>query len=166
MNLSLPYSPRHSQEWLEKFFVKNYYKKPYDRFMWWRSYTPKNKPMHNRQPLLDRLQNGDFDIAPFKFEAEIVEHRMNEKWVELKGHNGEWNEATSVDRARRKRLLEDYDKEETKRLEELKRLFIQTFKMTKDDYDIEVEMCDAEDLVDFYFKMEEKYGTYWIPMKK
>jgi len=166
MNLSLPYTPTHSLDWLEKFFTQNYYKKPYDRFMWWRSYTPKSKPLHPRQPLIDRLRNGDFDMAPYRFEAEIVEHRMNEKYVELKGHSGEWNEATSVDRARRKRLLEDYDKEETKRLDELKRLFVQTFKMTKEDYDVEVEMTDAEDLVDFYFKMEEKYGTYWRPMKK
>jgi signal transduction histidine kinase len=91
---------------------------------------------------------------------------MNEKYIELKGHAGEWTEATSVDRARRKRLLEDYDKEETKRLVELKKGFVTTFKMTKEDYDVEVEMTDAEDLVDFYFKMEEKYGKYWKPIKK
>lgn len=166
MVIELPYTPSHSMEWLEKFFAKHYYTKPYDRFMWWRSYTPKSKPLHPRHSFLDRLRNGDFDLAPYRLEAEIVEHRMNEKWIELKGHSGEWNEATSVDRARRKRLLEDYNKEESKRLDELKKGFVSTFKMTKDDYDVEVELTQTETLVDFYFEMEEKYGTYWRPMKK
>ena len=164
MIISLPYDPVHSLEWLEKYFSENYYKKPYDRFMWWRSYTPKSKPLHPRQPLIDRILNGDFDMAPFRFEAEIVEHRMNERWKELYRDTGRYNEETSVDRARRKRLLEDYDKEETKRLEELRKLFVQTFKMSYDDYDREVIGTTGE-LVDFYYGMEKKYGTYWKPIK-
>lgn len=164
MVINLPYDPVHSLEWLEKYFSKNYYKKPYDRFMWWRSYTPKSKPLHPRQPLIDRILNGDFDMAPFRFEAEIVEHRMNERYKELYQEPGRFNEETSVDRARRKRLLEDYDKEETKRLEELRKLFVQTFKMSYDDYDREVIETTGE-LVDFYYDMEKKYGTYWQPMK-
>jgi hypothetical protein len=166
MIINLPYSPTHSPEWLEKFFVKNYYKKPYDRFMWWRSFTPKNKPLHPRQPFIDRLINGDFDVAPFRFEAEIVEHRLNKKWKELHNDPGRYIEEARMDIARRKRLMEDYEKEESKRLDELKSLFVKTFKMTKDDYDVEVEMTQSESLVDFYYEMEEKYGTYWRPMKK
>jgi hypothetical protein len=166
MYLNLPYSPIHSLEWLEKFFAKNYYKKPYDRFMWWRSYTPKSKPLHPRQPLLDRLRNGDFDLAPYQYEAEIVEHRLNQRWLEIGNDAGRYNEESSVDRARRKRLLEDFNKEEVRRLEELEKLFVQTFKMTKDQYQEEVLNTNLDNLVDFYFKMEEKYGTYWKPMIK
>ena len=40
-------------------------RKPYDRFMWWRSYTPKNKPLTNRHPLRDRIANGDFEQGPY-----------------------------------------------------------------------------------------------------
>lgn len=166
MYLNLPYSPIHSPEWLEKFFAKNYYKKPYDRFMWWRSYTPKNKPLHIRQPFIDRLRNGDFDLAPFQYEAEIVEHRMNQRWLEIGNDSGRYHEETSVDRARRKRLLEDFGKEEAKRLEELKKGFLTNLKMSSEQYDTEVINTADDDLVDFYFKMEEKYGTYWKPLKK
>lgn len=166
MFINLPYSPTHSPDWLEKFFAKNYYKKPYDRFMWWRSYTPKNKPLHPRQPLIDRLINGDFDVAPFRFEAEIVEHRLNAKWVELRNDPGRYVEEARMDIARRKRLMEDYEKEETKRLDELKRLFIQTFKMTREDYDVEVEQTQCESLVDYYYEMKDKYGTYHRPFKR
>ena len=165
MIINLPYSPTHKLEWLEKFFAKSYYKKPYDRFMWWRSYTPKSKPLHPRQPLIDRLINGDFDVAPFRFEAEIVEHRLNEKWKELYDDPGRYLEEARMDIARRKRLMEDYEKEESRRLNDLKRLFVQTFKMTREDYDIEVEQTQSESLVDFYYEMKKKYGLYWRPMK-
>mgnify|MGYP006443400815 FL=1 len=105
----LPYKPGHSKNWLIKFFKQDYYKKPYDRFMWWRSYTPKSKPLTNRHPFKDRILNGDFDIAPYKFEAELVEHRMNDKFIECRGYEDTFREATQVDKARRKRLLEDYE---------------------------------------------------------
>ena len=165
MNISLPYSPSHSIEWLQEFFNKDYYKKPYDRFMWWRSYTPKRRPLHARQPLIDRIINGDFDMAPYRFEAEIVEHRLNEKWVEYQGDGGRYVEDCRMDIARRKRLMEDFEKEEGKRLEELRTLFTRELKMTKQDYDVEVEQAQSESLVDFYYEMKEKYGTYWKPMK-
>ena len=165
MIINLPYSPSHSLEWLEKFFEKDYYKKPYDRFMWWRSYTPKRRPLHPRQPLIDRIINGDFDVAPYRYEAEIVEHRLNEKWVELRDDPGRYLQEESVNMARRKRLMEDYEKEEGKRLDELKRLFVQTFKMSRQDYDVEVEQSQTESLVDFYYEMKDKYGTYYTPFR-
>ena len=80
MDTSLPYSPTQPLDWLEDYFSKNYYKKPYDRFMWWRSFTAKTKPLSARAPLLDRIKNGDFSFAPFKFQAEIVEHQLNKKF--------------------------------------------------------------------------------------
>ena len=156
---TLPYTPTHSVNWLTSYFKKGYYKKPYDRFMWWRSYTPKNKPLTNRHPFKDRILNGDFDIAPYHFEAELVEHRMNDKWIELNGYEDTWREETAVDKARRKRLLEDYEKEETKRLTELRNSFVNHFRMTKEQYDKEVVSTKAKDLVDFYFRMEDKFGN-------
>ena len=55
-----PFSPLHSKKWLEKYLSTNYYKKKYDRFMWWRSYSLKNKPLDKNFPLRDRILNGDF----------------------------------------------------------------------------------------------------------
>lgn len=166
MIINLPYSPIHSLEWLENFFSKDYYKKPYDRFMWWRSYTPKRKPLHPRQPLIDRLINGDFDVAPYRFEAEIVEHRLNEKWVEYRDDPGRYLQEESVNIERRKRLMQDYEKEESKRLDDLRRLFTIEFKMTLQDYDVEAEQTQSESLVDFYYEMKEKYGTYYRPFRR
>ena len=163
-SLILPYKPSHELKWLEKFFKKDYYKKPYDRFMWWRSYTPKQKPLTNRHDLRERILNGDFDVAPYAFEAQIVEHRMNKIFEECKGYEDVYREKTQVDKARRKRLLEDYEKEEARRLDELKKAFVLKFKMTKGQYEKEVVNTRARNLISFYDKMEAKYGTYWKPL--
>ena len=159
MEYNLPMQPKYSRAFLERTLGKRYFKKPYDRFMWWRSYTPKSKPLTNRHPFKDRILNGDFDIAPYKFEAELVEHRMNDKFIECRGYEDTFREATQVDKARRKRLLEDYEKEETRRLEDVRKGFVQELRMTKEEYDECVTQTRAKDLITFYYKMEDKFGT-------
>lgn len=161
---TLPYTPIHSMEWLESFFKKNYYKMPYSRFTWWRSYTTKTKPLTGRYPLRDRILNGDFDYSSYRYEAEVVEHRINEKFRLLRNDPGRYVEETSLDISRRKRLMEDYGKDETTKLGELKNAFLTTFKLDKDQYECELMNTELE-LIDFYFFIEEKYGIYWKPAK-
>lgn len=155
--MNLPYNPIHSQAWLEKYLSTNYYKKKYDRFMWWRSFTLRNNPLSNKHPLRDRIANGDFDLGSYIFEIELVEHRINEKFKQIGHDDVQYQEAISVDKARRKRLQEDRDKDENNKLEELKKAFLFEFRMTKEQYDSEV-VKPHKDLLTFYFKMEEKYG--------
>ena len=169
MKYSLPYEPKMSKEDLEAVLSERYYKKPYDRFMWWRGYTLKNKPLTNKHPFRDRILNGDFDFGPYLLEVELAKHKMNEKFVDCVTSNGEpdygkYTSETSIDRARIKRLNEDFEKDERTKLEEVKKGFLLTFKMTKEDYDNEVVETDADELIDFYYEMEEKYGTYWKPL--
>ena len=156
MNISLPYSPFHSIEWLESFFKENYYKLPYNRFMWWRSYTPRTKPLSFRESLRDRILNGDFDFASFKFEAELVEHKMNEKFTELSKDIGRYVEETSLDRSRRIRLLEDFEKDEASKLNQLLNEFLSNFNITRDQYEEEVVNWN-DSLIEFYYYIKEKY---------
>lgn len=162
---SLPYSPSLTVKELNRFFKKDYYKKPYDRFMWWRSFTPRNKPLTIRHPLRSRIANGDLDISPYRFEAMIVEHRMNQKWIECRGYEDTYRDKVQVDKARRKRLLEDFEKDEANRLSDVKRAFTLTLKMTKEQYDKEV-VRPSKNLLSFYDKMESKYGTRGIIPKQ
>ena len=160
--MNLPFNPIHSKEWLERYLSKNFYKKKYDRFMWWRSFSLRNNPLSDRHPLRDRIANGDFDMGSFVFEIELVEHRINEKFKEIGHDDVQYNEAIALDKARRKRLQEDRDKDEAKKLEDLKKAFVLEFKMTKEQYDKEV-VKNHKDLLSFYFKMEDKYGKRgWV----
>lgn len=164
MVANLPYRPIHSVEWLENYLTKNYYKKKYDRFMWWRSYTLRNSPLSNKHPLRDRILNGDFDLGSYTYEIELVEHRLNERYKELYNDPGRLREEEQMDKARRKRLQEDRDKDEANKLEELKRSFLFEFRMTKDQYEREV-VKSHKDLISFYYKMEEKYGKRAVKSK-
>ena len=167
--IHLPYSPTQPKDFLEKYLSKRYFKKPYDRFMWWRSYTPKNKPLSTRHPLRDRIANGDFEQGPYLLEIELVYHTMNDKFKAAITTNGEvdhslYHSNTSVDRARKKRLIEDHEKEEFRKLDDLRTEFLKEFKMSREEYDVEV-VNTSKCILDFYFEMEEKYGK-WIKIPK
>ena len=168
--LNLPFRPKWSRQWIEKKLSERYFKKPYDRFMWWRGYTPKNKPLTSRHPLRERIANGDFEQGPYLMEVELTFHTMNDKYQESITRGGEvdyslYHTNTSIDRARRKRLIEDHEKDEYKKLDDLRNEFLKEFKMTKEQYDKEVEKTSGTTL-EFYFQMEEKYGKWAIKPKR
>lgn len=165
----LPYSPKESRTWIEKELKKRYFKKPYDRFMWWRGYTLKNKPLDKKSSFRDKILNGDLDHGPFLWEIELAKHTVNEKWLSNITGNGEpdhgaFTAETSIDRARIKRLNEDYEKDEKLKLEEIKKGFLLNIKMNSQQYDKEVLSTGAKDLITFYDRMCNKYGAYWKPL--
>ena len=71
---------RFTRKWLEKELSKRYFKKPYDRFMWWRSYTPKQKPLGTKATFRDKILNGDYEQGPYLMEVELAKHTMNDKF--------------------------------------------------------------------------------------
>ena len=156
MKQLLPYKPIHEKKWLEKYLGANYFKKKYDRFMWWRSYSLKKKPLPDISPLRTRIENGDFDLGPYIFEIELAEHRINEKFL-IHKHEDTFREDTQIDKARIKRLQEDKDKDEKIKLEALKKAFVLEFNMTKEQYDRESAKPNTS-ILSFYDKMEKKFG--------
>ena len=160
---SLPFDPPLKKDWILRTLKKDYFKKPYDRFMWWRSFTPKNKPLSKSKPLRDRIANGDLDHAPYLYESYLAEYTMNDKYLQCITQNGEidymkWKQEASVDGARKKRLLDDYQKEETRRLDELRTGFMKEFGIDKETYYKEAENSSKK-LLDFYDYMSRKYKS-------
>ena len=156
MYSNLPYKPIHDKKWLERFLKKNYFKKNYDRFMWWRSYSLRKKPLADISPLRKRIENGDFDLGPYIYEIELAQHKINEKFLKHK-HEDTFREDTQIDKARIKRLEEDRDKDEKTKLEALRKAFVLEFNMTKDQYDRE-SMRPNKSILSFYDKMEKRFG--------
>lgn len=163
--MDLPYKLVHTQEWLEKYLSSNYYKKKYDRFMWWRSYSLKKKPLDNLQPLRKRIENGDFELGPFVFELELVQHRINDKYIKLGHDQVQYIEAIQLDKARIKRLQEDRDKDERLKLETLRKAFVLEFNMDKKQYDREVGRPNTS-ILSFYDKMEKRFGKRGWTLRK
>lgn len=98
-------------------------------------------------------------------EAELVEHRMNQTYIECHPDSAKFIEKSSLDRARRKRLLTDFEKDESEKLKALENGFLVTFKITRDQYQNEIIKFRKE-LIDFYYYIEEKYGAYHTPFKR
>lgn len=159
----LPFQPKWSRKYIEKKLSADYNKMSYNKFMWWRSYCLKNNKLSSRHPFRDRILNGDFDQGSFLLEIELVYHTMNDKYLKATTQNGEvdvalWSRECSIDRGRKKRLEEDFAKDEAAKLAEIRKLFTWEFKMELSDYDNEVERSGANSLIDFYYEMEDKYG--------
>jgi len=152
----------HSKEVVLK-KLSNFQPLNYNQFRWWRRWDSKNKPLHKLKPLLDKIRNGDFDYSHYYWQAQFCEIELNEKYLQL-NDDGRWMEETQVDRARRKRLYEDFEKDEAEKLKQIQKEFILTFRMSKEDYEQEVIEFDGS-LEDFYFHCKQKFGEYAIPLR-
>lgn len=160
------FNPVLSREKLLKEFSK-LQKINYNQFRWWRSYQSKNKPLDKRIPLRDRILNGDFDFSHYWYQAAWVEHDLNDLEIECKGDVGLFVEKGAVLRARRKRLLEDFERDEKEKLEGLYNEFPKYFKISKDQ--VKEEMLKfSGSLIDFYYYIDDKYKIIFAsyPLKR
>ena len=105
----------------------------YNKFMWWRSHTDKVVPLGKRAPLKERILNGDFNPSSFFWQAQLALYQAKDK-LDLSKHDTQFQiEICAVDFARHKRLMEDFEKEETSRMEALYDAFTSAYQITKDE---------------------------------
>ena len=149
----------HSKEVVLK-KLSNFQPLNYNQFRWWRRWDSKNKPLHKLKPLLDKIRNGDFDYSHYYWQAQFCEIELNEKYLQL-NDDGRWMEETQVDRARRKRLYEDFEKDEQDKLNELYNEFPKYFRVSKDQVKEEMAKFSGS-LIDFYYHMDDKYKIVHI----
>ena len=128
----------------------------YNRFMWWRRFDQKKRPLENKAPLLDKIKNGDLEFSHYYWQAQYTEMEMNEKRNECIDDQ-HWIEQTRVDKQRRRRLYDDFEKDETEKLATLRKQFSKEFRMTKEDYDDEILEFGGT-LLELYRHCEIKYG--------
>ena len=127
-------------------------------FYWWRRF-PTHKALHHYKPLLERIQNGDFDYPEYFEQATWEEHWCKEE-IESKRHlfKDQQNflaEARSIERRYRKRqnlLIKDGHDAEQKRLAEVVKQFSITFGGSKQDVVAFMEKFDGT--------LEEMYYAY------
>lgn len=148
---SIPWSRKKVEKELSQ-----YQKINYNQFRWWRMYQPKNKPLTNRHPLRDRILNGDFDYSCYKAQMYWCEHELNDLWEQHKPDYQKYLELGAVLKARRKRLSEDFEKDESERLNSIITEFTRYFRVTKDQVYEEIDKCSGS-LIDLYYIIEEKY---------
>jgi hypothetical protein len=159
------YTPSHTREQLLGTKLKGLRKLNYNPFTWWRMYESVNKPLSSRAHISDKIKNGDYDYPHWKYQAELCEHDLNDMWQKMSPDYGKWVEESSLTRARRKRLIEDHEKEENKKLEELVREFTKYYRVTKEQV-VDLMLDWDGDLYGFYQFMDDRYRIKPSPVPK
>ena len=149
------FQPSLTRKQLDKEFSK-LRKLKYNVFRWWRLYDSPIKPLDARQPLRDRILNGDFEFSHYYFQAMWCEHEINDIHDQYSDDPGRAIELTTLTRQRRKRLLEDFEREEYDRLKELKSSLWANFKISKEELENVMESFDGS-TIELYYYLDDKY---------
>lgn len=131
----------------------------YNKFRWWRMYEDTHTPLPNKSSFIDKILNGDFNPSLYMWQVYLVEHELNEIWNHSKNDMSMFLENTSVQRARRKRLREDFEKEEGERMFNLYEHFFQYFNITREQLEEEMLEC-CGDIKDLYYIVDTKYTNF------
>lgn len=130
----------------------------YNKFMWWRTHTDKVVPLGKRAPLKERILNGDFNPSSFFWQAQLALYTAKDK-LDLSKHDTRYQiEICAVDFARHKRLMEDFEKEETSRMSSLYDAFTDAFKITKEELEEKFINWNG-DIMSFYNYAEQFLHT-------
>jgi len=150
-------SIRHSREVVME-RIKTLQPLNYNKFMWWRTHTDKVVPLGKRAPLKERILNGDFNPSSYFWQAQLALYTAKDK-LDLSKHDTRYQiEICAVDFARHKRLMEDYEKEETSRMEALYEAFTDAFQITKEELE-ESFLKFSGTILDFYNYAEQFLRT-------
>jgi len=129
----------------------------YNRFFWWRKYTPKKKPLSKNAPLWDRILNGDFEFSHYYWQSKQAEIEINELHEKYKYDDRLFIEKAALVRARRRKLIDDFKKDEEERLKNLKKEFLKNFFITEEEYEKEINEFGYS-IKEFYIQCESKFG--------
>ena len=152
-----PWKPIFEEEYLNNILKKNFRPIKYNQFRWWRQWKPKGKTLPKQSQVVDKIKNGDYDELSYKYEVQIIEHRLRRRWFEFYNDHQQYLEKSAVDIARRKKLLEDLEKSEEK-------LLLSLYKDISDVcgisiYDVQREILESKGktLYMVYKKIKSKY---------
>jgi hypothetical protein len=131
-------------------------KAKYNKFQWWRSHELIQE-LHPYQPLINRINNGDFDPSPYLWMAQLALHDMQEKMDAEKSIDKK-RDVQSLYMEKYRRLQIDYEKDEAYRLAELKKAFYNTFRIGREDFEKLMEDFVGS-LQDLYYFLEQQKQT-------
>jgi hypothetical protein len=126
----------------------------YNKFMWWRTHAQPGVSLGKRAPLKERIINGDFDFSCYYWQAQSAAINARKKLDLDKDDYQTQYEKVTVDVARYRRLLADFEKEENTRIEAILNAFTTSFKINREE--LLDRLCNWPlDLLSFYESLEE-----------
>ena len=126
----------------------------YNQFYWWRRFKMR-ETLHPLKPLYDKIKNGDYDVSDYFYQAKYELELMEEKTAGIV-NPAERHEAMGLSMERHRRLINDYEKDEAKIMQQLKKDFRVVFGVSEDELYRYMEECDG-DLMCLYHTVKQDY---------
>jgi len=132
----------------------------YNQFKWWRRFGTKTQLLPKGATFLQRIQNGEFEFSHYFWQWKLTEIELNDLYEKYNGDVRAIIMSHAVDLARRKRLMEDFNKDEIDRLEALKKGFLREFEMSSKEYENSILNFDGttEEFYVYCLKTFERSG--------
>ena len=125
----------------------------YNRFFWWRRFDSSNKSLPKGASFLDRIKNKEFEYSHYYYQALYCEIEINAKYKEYNKDLQKLLENNGVDLQRRKRLWDDFEKNEEALLKELKENFLSQFVISEEEYnDLIINFDDTIEELYYYVR--------------
>jgi hypothetical protein len=136
----------------------------YNKFYWWRNYTPKNEPLKSKD-LLDKIKNGDYNFSHYYWQAYNAilkaKNKINLEYDDLETQAIK----VSLEMEQYRKLIKDFEKDEFEKLIQLEKEFINNFNLSKEKYNYYFENYDGT-LEEFYIFCVFNFGKRIKPLNK
>ena len=133
--------------------ISTFRKNTYNRFYWWRRFQPR-ETLHKYRRLNERIPNGDFEVSDYHWQV-LWENELEKEAIGNERSVNKQHEIRCMFGERRRRLNNDYEKDEQKILDEMYKAFRVELRMSKDEVDNEMLNFDGT-LSEFYYYIYNK----------
>ena len=133
--------------------ISSYEKLNYNRWFWWRRFKGR-ETLHKYQPLKDKIMNGDYEPSDYHWWI-LWENEVEKESLSKITDVGKQHEARCLFGERRRRLMNDFEKDEAKILEAMYKDFWLAFRMKREEVEDEMFNFDGT-LLEFYHYIYSK----------
>jgi hypothetical protein len=133
--------------------ISTFRKNTYNRFYWWRRFQPRDA-LHKYRRLNERIPNGDFEVSDYHWQV-LWENELEKEAIGNERSVDKQHEIRCMFGERRRRLNNDYEKDEQKILDEMYKAFRMELRMSKDEVEDEMLQFDGT-LSEFYYYIYNK----------
>jgi hypothetical protein len=133
--------------------ISTFRKNTYNRFYWWRRFQPR-QTLHPYRRLDERISNGDFEASDYHWQT-LWENELEKQAISEEPSIDKQHEIRCMFGERRRRLNNDYEKDEQKILDEMYKAFRVELRMNKDEVEDEMLQFDGT-LSEFYYYIYNK----------
>ena len=133
--------------------ISTFRKNTYNRFYWWRRFQPR-ETLHKYRRLNERIPNGDFEVSDYHWQV-LWENELEKEAIGNERSVDKQHEIRCMFGERRRRLNNDYEKDEQKILDEMYKAFTTELRMTREQVDEEMFNFEGT-LSEFYYYIYNK----------